>query len=129
MREKHYLSAKIVCPVRQVNRAIVYNLIPDTFTHTFFSLVTGAKKTAQAHQISRLPTFRSSAEQIGSEQIFYRSLSSTSVPKPSQQLNCRLKSSWALFRSPSNSKFFHSLFVTSIFSRLHGVLNVGKKNN
>jgi hypothetical protein len=34
-----------------------------------------------------------------------------------------------MFRSPQNSKFFHSLSITSIFSRLHGVLNVGKKNN
>jgi hypothetical protein len=33
-----------------------------------------------------------------------------------------------MFRSPQNSKFFHSLSITSIFSRLHGVLNVGKKN-
>jgi hypothetical protein len=32
-----------------------------------------------------------------------------------------------MFRSPQNSKFFHSLSITSIFSRLHGVLNVGKK--
>jgi hypothetical protein len=35
---------------------------------------------------------------------------------------------WPMFRSPQNSKFFHSLSITSIFSRLHGVLNVGKKN-
>ena len=34
----------------------------------------------------------------------------------------------ALFSSLQNSKFFHSLSITSIFSRLHGVLNVGKKN-
>jgi hypothetical protein len=33
-----------------------------------------------------------------------------------------------MFRSPQNSKFFHSLSITSIFSRLYGVLNVGKKN-
>ena len=33
----------------------------------------------------------------------------------------------ALFRSHQSSKFFHSLSITSIFSRLHGVLNVGKK--
>jgi hypothetical protein len=33
----------------------------------------------------------------------------------------------ALFSYPQNSKFFHSLSITSIFSRLHGVLNVGKK--
>ena len=33
----------------------------------------------------------------------------------------------ALFRYPQNSKFFHSLSITSIFSRLHGALNVGKK--
>ena len=32
-----------------------------------------------------------------------------------------------LFRSSPNSKFFHSFFITSIFSRLHGALNVGKK--
>jgi hypothetical protein len=30
----------------------------------------------------------------------------------------------ALFRLHQNSKFFHSLSITSIFSRLHGVLNV-----
>ena len=35
----------------------------------------------------------------------------------------------ALFRSLQNSKFFHSLSITLIFSRLHGALNVGKKNN
>jgi hypothetical protein len=34
-----------------------------------------------------------------------------------------------LFRWHQNSKFFHSLSVTSIFNCLHGVLNVGKKNN
>jgi hypothetical protein len=28
---------------------------------------------------------------------------------------------------PQSSKFFHSLSITSIFDRLHGVLNVGKK--
>ena len=33
----------------------------------------------------------------------------------------------ALFRLLPNSKFFHSLSITSIFSRLHGALNVGKK--
>jgi len=33
----------------------------------------------------------------------------------------------ALFRCHPNSKFFHSLSITSIFSRLHRVLNVGKK--
>ena len=31
------------------------------------------------------------------------------------------------FRLPPNSKFFHSFFVTSIFGRMHGALNVGKK--
>ena len=35
----------------------------------------------------------------------------------------------ASFRSPLNSKFFHSLFITSIFGRMHGALNVDKKNN
>ena len=39
----------------------------------------------------------------------------------------QLNAAQALFRSPPNSKFFHSLSITSIFSRLHGVLNVGKK--
>ncbi|XP_066389375.1 DEAD-box ATP-dependent RNA helicase 58, chloroplastic-like isoform X4 [Miscanthus floridulus] len=34
--------------------------------------------------------------------------------------------SWALFRYHPNSSFF-TLSITSIFSRLHGVLNVGKK--
>ena len=33
----------------------------------------------------------------------------------------------ALFRLPQNSKFFYSLFITSIFSRMYGVLNIGKK--
>jgi hypothetical protein len=33
----------------------------------------------------------------------------------------------ALFSFPQNSKFFHSLSITSIFNRLHEVLNVGKK--
>jgi hypothetical protein len=37
------------------------------------------------------------------------------------------KKNKALFRCHPNSKFFHSLSITSIFSRLHGVLNVGKK--
>ena len=36
---------------------------------------------------------------------------------------------WALFRYPQNSKFFHSLSITSIFGRMHEALNVGKKNN
>jgi hypothetical protein len=34
-----------------------------------------------------------------------------------------------LFRWHQNSKFFHSLSITSICNCLHGVLNVGKKNN
>jgi hypothetical protein len=33
----------------------------------------------------------------------------------------------ASFSLPQSSKFFHSLSITSIFNRLHGVLNVGKK--
>jgi hypothetical protein len=33
----------------------------------------------------------------------------------------------ALFSLPQSSKFFHSLSITSIFNRLHEVLNVGKK--
>jgi hypothetical protein len=33
----------------------------------------------------------------------------------------------ALFSLRQSSKFFHSLSITSIFNRLHGVLNVGKK--
>ena len=33
----------------------------------------------------------------------------------------------ALFRSPPNSKFFHSLSITLIFRRMHGALNVYKK--
>jgi hypothetical protein len=32
-----------------------------------------------------------------------------------------------LFRCHPNSKFFYSLFITLIFNRLYGVLNVGKK--
>jgi hypothetical protein len=44
------------------------------------------------------------------------------------------KKSWtidinALFSSPQNSKFFHSLSIISIFSCLHRVLNVDKKDN
>ena len=35
----------------------------------------------------------------------------------------------ALFRLPQNFKFFHSLFITSIFGRIYEALNVGKKNN
>jgi len=35
--------------------------------------------------------------------------------------------SLALFRLPSNSKFFYSLFITSVFGRMNGALNVGKK--
>ena len=35
----------------------------------------------------------------------------------------------ALFISPPNFKFFHSLSITSIFRRIHRVLNIGKKNN
>jgi len=34
-----------------------------------------------------------------------------------------------LFRSPPNFKFFYFLSITSIFSYLHGALNIGKKNN
>jgi hypothetical protein len=34
---------------------------------------------------------------------------------------------YALFSLPQSSKFFHSLSITLIFNRLHGVLNVGKK--
>ena len=44
-------------------------------------------------------------------------------------LNRQCGTTRALFRSPPNSKFFHFLSITSIFSRLHGALNVGKKNN
>jgi hypothetical protein len=39
----------------------------------------------------------------------------------------RCYESCALFSLPQSSKFFHSLSITSIFNRLHGVLNVGKK--
>ena len=35
----------------------------------------------------------------------------------------------ALFRLTQNSKFFHSLSITSIFGHMYGALNVGKKNN
>jgi len=35
--------------------------------------------------------------------------------------------SWAWFRLPQSSKFFHSFFITSIFGRMHGVLNIDKK--
>ena len=34
---------------------------------------------------------------------------------------------WALFRLSQNFKFFYSLSITSIFGRMHGALNVGKK--
>jgi hypothetical protein len=42
-------------------------------------------------------------------------------------LSLRLYPTGALFSLPQSSKFFHSLSITSIFNRLHGVLNVGKK--
>ena len=48
-----------------------------------------------------------------------------------QSIGIRADHAWAeaeaLFRFHQNSKFFHSLSITSIFSRLYGVLNVGKK--
>jgi hypothetical protein len=34
---------------------------------------------------------------------------------------------WACLDAIQIPKFFHSLSITSIFSRLHGVLNIGKK--
>jgi hypothetical protein len=40
----------------------------------------------------------------------------------------RVMPTGALFSLPQ-SKFFHSLSITLIFNHLHGVLNVGKKNN
>jgi hypothetical protein len=33
----------------------------------------------------------------------------------------------ALFRLPQKLEFFHSLFITSIFGRMHEVVNVDKK--
>jgi hypothetical protein len=44
------------------------------------------------------------------------------------QLAMQLSKNRPMFRSPQNSKFFHSLSIILIFSRLHGVLNIGKKN-
>jgi hypothetical protein len=38
-----------------------------------------------------------------------------------------LEEAFLQFSLSQNSKFFHSLSITSIFSRLHRVLNVGKK--
>jgi hypothetical protein len=38
-----------------------------------------------------------------------------------------IKSNKVLFRWHPNSKFFHSLSITSIFSRLYEVLNIDKK--
>ena len=35
----------------------------------------------------------------------------------------------ALFRLSQNFKFFHSLSMTSIFGRMYGALNIGKKTN
>jgi hypothetical protein len=49
------------------------------------------------------------------------------VDDPIQDIHSMLFN--ALFSLPQSSKFFHSLSITSIFNRLHGVLNVGKKNN
>ena len=33
----------------------------------------------------------------------------------------------ALFRLPQNFKFFHSLYYITIFGRMYGALNIGKK--
>ena len=46
-----------------------------------------------------------------------------SVPAPVEPIN----STRALIRLPQNFKFFHSLFITSIFKRMYGALNVAKK--
>jgi hypothetical protein len=35
----------------------------------------------------------------------------------------------ALFTSPPNSKFLHTLSITSIFTHMYGTFNVGKRNN
>jgi hypothetical protein len=39
----------------------------------------------------------------------------------------RRTTSWVWFSSLPNFKFFHSLFIASIFRRMHKTLNVGKK--
>jgi hypothetical protein len=111
-----------------------------TFTH-FFSLVpTWSKRTAQAQQISHrlgtrheakeqhrptkflVYTFRASAEQIASEQIFYGSPSS-SVPKPSEQLNCRLKSPCWGTSLERRENFFSA---TKIYSTLLIAIKISK---
>jgi hypothetical protein len=46
---------------------------------------------------------------------------------PAAAMSGRSKDYSALFTLPQSSKFFHSLSITSVFNRLHGVLNVGKK--
>jgi hypothetical protein len=59
-------------------------------------------------------------------------LTGAGIKKKKKQSNrrhyCTLAAS-ALFSLPQSSKFFHSLSITSIFNRLHGLLNVDKKNN
>ena len=47
--------------------------------------------------------------------------------RPAIVTHCHKVMARALFRYPQNFKFFHYLSITLIFSRLHVVLNVGKK--
>jgi hypothetical protein len=50
------------------------------------------------------------------------------VLKPAAEQAERLEiSTWGMFRYPPNSKFFHSLSVTSIFGYMYEALNVDKK--
>jgi hypothetical protein len=52
--------------------------------------------------------------------------STQSFPAPAVYI-CKSTAIYALFSLPQSSKFFHSLSITSIFNRLYGVLNIGKK--
>jgi len=54
-------------------------------------------------------------------------LSSNTVRAGVARLAMRSITIRALFRYPQNSKFFHSLSITSIFSRLYRALNINKK--
>jgi hypothetical protein len=55
--------------------------------------------------------------------VIYFSLLYSSLANLISQLKAK-----ALFSFLPNSKFFHSLSVTSIFGRMHGALNIGKIN-
>ena len=77
-----------------------------------------------------LPT-PSSARLICPRSVYSNSGGSAHHPQFVQcvRISAKMAPSWALFSLHPNSKFFHSLFITSIFGYMHGALNVGKKNN